>query len=57
MHRRGYGTQLAHKTINLAIEQGASNIELNVLPNNGIALDFWRSLGFNLHLYVLQMSM
>ena len=57
MHRRGYGTQLAHKTITLAIEQGASNIELNVLPNNGIALDFWCSLGFNLHLYVLQMSM
>jgi ribosomal protein S18 acetylase RimI-like enzyme len=53
MHRRGYGTQLAHKTITLAIEQGASNIELNVLPNNGIALDFWRSLGFNLHLYLL----
>ncbi|MDM9383073.1 GNAT family N-acetyltransferase [Chlorogloeopsis sp. ULAP01] len=56
MHRRGYGTQLARKTINSVIEQGASNIELNVLPNNDIALAFWRSLGFNLHLYVLQMS-
>ncbi|MBW4621385.1 MAG: GNAT family N-acetyltransferase [Cyanosarcina radialis HA8281-LM2] len=54
--RQGYGTQLARRAIAAATEQGARAIELNVLPNNQIALQFWQSLGFNLHLYCLQMS-
>lgn len=56
VHRCGYGTQLARKVIKSVIEQGASSIELNVLPENKVAMQFWRSLGFNLQLYALQMS-
>lgn len=56
-HRCGYGTQLARKVINSAKEQGAITIEINVLPDNKSALSFWKSLGFNLHLYALQISL
>lgn len=56
-HRCGYGTQLARKVINVVKEQGAITIEINVLPDNEPALRFWNSLGFNLHLYALQMSL
>jgi ribosomal protein S18 acetylase RimI-like enzyme len=54
--RQGCGTQLARRTIAAAIDRGARSIELNVLPHNQIALRFWQSLGFSLHLYCLQMS-
>ncbi len=56
VQRGGYGTQLARKVISSAKEQGAINIEINVLPDNKAALAFWQSLGFSLHLYALQMA-
>ncbi|HAG82772.1 MAG TPA: hypothetical protein DCL61_16810 [Cyanobacteria bacterium UBA12227] len=57
VQRCGYGTQLARKVISSANEQGAINIEINVLPDNKPALDFWKSIGFSLHLYALQMNL
>lgn len=54
--RCGYGTQLARQVISSANEQGAISIELNVLPDNKAALNFWQSLGFTIHLYALKMS-
>ncbi|HEY9794067.1 MAG TPA: GNAT family N-acetyltransferase [Leptolyngbyaceae cyanobacterium] len=57
VQRYGYGAQLARKVISSAIEQGAISIEINVLPDNKAALDFWQSLGFSLHLYALKMTL
>ncbi len=57
VQRCGYGTQLARKVISSANKQGVISIELNVLPDNKVALDFWKSLGFSLHLYALQMTL
>jgi ribosomal protein S18 acetylase RimI-like enzyme len=53
--RCGYGTQLARFVLDEICQQNASSVELNVLPNNKKAMDFWQSLGFNLRHYTLEM--
>lgn len=53
--RYGYGSQLARFVLDEIRQQNASSVELNVLPENKIAMDFWQSLGFNLRHYTLEM--
>ncbi|NJM86514.1 MAG: GNAT family N-acetyltransferase [Hydrococcus sp. RU_2_2] len=53
--RCGHGTQLAHFVFEEIRHQNASSIELNVLPDNRKARDFWQSLGFGLRHYTYEM--
>jgi ribosomal protein S18 acetylase RimI-like enzyme len=52
--RQGHGAALARRAVAAAVEEGADGVELNVLPHNARGLAFWRSLGFEIHLYALR---
>ena len=55
--RKGHGAALARRAVATASEEGAEAVELNVLPQNAGGLAFWRSLGFEIHLYALRQAL
>lgn len=56
IRKRADLTDEEFRVVSSAKEQGATNMELNVLPDKKAALAFWQRLGLTLHLYDLQMT-
>lgn len=53
---RGFGKALANCIVTEAQRQGVGSIELNVAPHNQNPIQFWKSIGFKLRHYSLEMT-
>jgi len=51
--KRGIGTALMEKTVDWFLAQGIDRVELRVAAFNEIGISFWRSSGFEEHVYVM----
>jgi GNAT superfamily N-acetyltransferase len=52
--RQGYGTAFIHALIEWLKAEGVYRIDLNVRQDNPGALAFWKSVGFEIALYVVR---
>ena len=55
MRGRGFGRQLAGMVLQEAMEERVVSIELDVSADNSGAMQFWKSVGFKLRVYAMEM--